>query len=855
MKKILCMLIALMMLPFNCVFASKYADVEEGSSIEATVKFLSEMGIINGYDDDTFRGQDNLTRAEFAVIVARMLRLHEQIDSSNVYYIDVPASHWAAGSIEQLTENNYLSGKGNGYFGINENVTVEEAATVLLRICGYEAVANMSGGFPSGYSKVASDTKLLKNLSKKTAEITRNDMAKLVENAFNLGMYDFSGGSGGNIGLGVSDKTILSEYWDMYHTEGIVSAANGTNLYGGSAATNRVTIDSVDYYVKENEDYIDYLGTYVDAYYTDVKGDKELYFISKTSGRNTITRIYYDDIVPVGTSTVSPDYTIKYRYGNGIKTMHLNNSVKVIYNGVCLSSFTLSIFDISYGYLELIETQSNGIGVVKIWNLETCYVTSVDTDKRFVYGENITPAVDLSEGNSVCIIKNRANENIDFSAISKKNILTVARYNDVIRAYVSEESFDANVSSVKTSENAIIADEENYKLVPSYSNTFSTKYGTGSVKLYLDVFGNIAYAEGKKEDGETFAYLIDGKYRRKEDKIRLKLFLQDGSMQYMFLSEKVRIDGDKYTDHNDQLNALSDTSGNVISQLVIIKLNSDNEIKYIDTPKLNSPTENEYTLSENIPFNSAGYRFKWNGSIGGKGVMNDSTIIFVVPKDIDVKSAEDRKFSMAKRNDYGDNTSLPLVSYKTSPKIGYEQVCVVKKDMNGTMKDTEGCVVISKLIKTLNSDEEAVTKIEGYVNGIKKEIFATTDSGIEVNTFKKGDVVRFALNSFGEATSNYSKEVSIDAVMSDTTPIWAPSNDTASIDANYKKTYGVPYESEGGILRVSFLGGAYTLGGLWNEVYEMNGTYTLVDYSGGTTEIKSCKVEDIHTYDVYGNNC
>ena len=34
-----------------------------------------------------------------------------------------------------------------------------------------------------------------------------------------------------------------------------------------------------------------------------------------------------------------------------------------------------------------------------------------------------------------------------------------------------------------------------------------------------------------------------------------------------------------------------------------------------------------------------------------------------------------------------DNTIISLVSYKTSPKIGYEQVCVVKKNMNGTLDD------------------------------------------------------------------------------------------------------------------------------------------------------------------------
>ena len=231
--------------------------------------------------------------------------------------------------------------------------------------------------------------------------------------------------------------------------------------------------------------------------------------------------------------------------------------------------------------------------------------------------------------------------------------------------------------------------------------------------------------------------------------------------------------------------------------------------------------------------------------------MNDSTIIFVVPTDDEVKNAEEKKFDMAKRAEYGDNTLLPLISYKTSPKIGYEQVCVVKKNMNGTMNDAAGCVVISRINKALNSDEEVVTQIEGYTNGVKKEILCTADSGIETDTFKEGDVVRFALNNFGEATSNYTVEVKVDDVMNNVKPNWAPSNDTSSIDASYKKTYGFPYEAEDKILRV-----AYNLGDKWSEVYEVSGTYTLVDTSESRRyKVSSCTINDIHTYDVYKDNC
>lgn len=848
MKKVLCLIITLLLVFPNSVFATTYTDVEENSDFGVTLSFLTQMGIINGYDDDTFRGDENITRAEFAVMVARMLKLPEQIESSNVYYVDVPASHWAAGSIEQLTKNKYFSGKREGYFGINDTVTVEEAVTVFLRICGYEPLAMVRGGFPAGYIRVATETRLLNNLSVKASVISRRDMAVLIENAFNLGMYDINAiSSTDGAGYEVGDNTILSTYWNMYRAEGVVNAANGTNLYGEIDSTESITIGDSVYEVDESEDYIDYLGTYVTAYYTEEDDVKTLYFIAKSESDNVITKINYDEI-----AEVNQNYTISYFEVNKTRTKKLNNDVKVVYNGVCLSSFTMDVFDIDYGYIELIEAKSKGVSVVKVWEFETCFATNVDSEKQYVYGKNVIDYIDLSDENDLCIIKNRAMENISFSKISSKNVLTVARYGKTVRAYLSEEVLDTTINKINSAKNEIIAEGKAYTIVPCYVETFFEKFKMEDLKIYPDIFGNIAYAEGKNDSETTFAYLINGYVEDEafENKVILRLFMQDGSIRNFDVSKNARIDGVQYKTAQEQQTALS--SGNkVVSQLVTVKTNAQSVITYIDTPYFNEDVENEYTLSEHIPFSSTGYRYKWNGSIGGKGVMNDSTIIFVVPTDDEVKTAEDKKFDMAKKADYGDNTMLPLVSYKTSPKIGYEQVCVVKKNMNGSLNDSVGCVVISGLGKTFNSDEEVVTVIEGYTNGVRKEILCANDSGIEPDTFNEGDVVRFAFDSFGQATSNYTVEVKVDNVMNGVKPSWAPSNDTASIDAGYKKTYGFPYEAEDKILRVS-----YNLGDKWAEVYEVPGTYTLVDTSASAqNKVGSCTISDIHTYDIYGNNC
>lgn len=873
MKKIVCLVITFIMLFANCVFASTYTDVEENSDFGITLSFLSEMGIINGYDDDTFRGEEKLTRAEFSVIVARMLKLPEQIDSSNVYYVDVPASHWAAGAIEQLTEKKYFSGKGNGYFGINDSVTVWEAVAVFLRICGYEKLAEARGGFPTGYNRVSQETKLLNGLNINSSYISRRDMAILIENAFNLGMYSVQTVSDkSGVGYEVSDDTILSLYWNMYQTKGTVTAANGTNLNNTPCLKDSIIINDYEYKVSENDDYIDYLGTYVKAYFTkDAETEtKTLYFIAMSDSNNKITKISYDDFL-----RFDENYTVSYYDGDKIKTEKIINGVKVICNGVNIPSFELKKLGLKYGYIELIKTNSSNVTVIKIWDYETCFVTSVDSEKKYVYAKGLKEPVDLGDRNEICFIKNRSMENIDFSKISNKTVLTVARYEKTVRVFLSEETLETNIESINLNENEIIAGGIKYSVVPSYKDTFSKEFGFENLKIYIDILGNIAYAEESKNDGTLFAYLIDGGNATEsfDDRIVLKLFMQSGKVQTLYVDSKADIDGQAYDSQKEAL-------GNYAPQLIRVKLNKNNEIIYIDTagPKNG---ENEYTLSEQIPYGK--YNYKWNGSIGGKGVMNDSTIIFVVPEDKDIKKAKDDKFSIAKKaNMIVDNKDTYIGSYKTTPKVGYEQVCLMKKDMGGTKSWAKGWTVVSKVSQAVNSEGEAVTKLITYTNGIRKEILARpeSESKITPTAFKEGAVLYLATNPSGEITSfsecrvictpdhitnindilhadDFSEKLEsgeLLELLKEASPFDTVNQEATNaqddIDSNEKYTFGYPYEAEDGILRVS-----YYYGKDWSEAYEMKGTYTLVDTTNPDNMVSSCTINDIHTSDIYGENC
>ena len=60
------------------VSAVSFSDVPEGKWYSESVMRWADAGIINGYTDGTFKPTANVTRAEFAKIIASTLGLTEQ---------------------------------------------------------------------------------------------------------------------------------------------------------------------------------------------------------------------------------------------------------------------------------------------------------------------------------------------------------------------------------------------------------------------------------------------------------------------------------------------------------------------------------------------------------------------------------------------------------------------------------------------------------------------------------------------------------------------------------------------------------------------------------------------------------
>ncbi|MGO4694508.1 cadherin-like beta sandwich domain-containing protein [Paenibacillus sp. 2TAB26] len=93
-----------------------------------------QEGIINGYEDGTFRPNAEITRAEMAVILAKALGQSTEANAATSFADDNDIPAWARASVAYVKQAGIVKGKGNNEFAPQDHATRAEAVTVLLNI-------------------------------------------------------------------------------------------------------------------------------------------------------------------------------------------------------------------------------------------------------------------------------------------------------------------------------------------------------------------------------------------------------------------------------------------------------------------------------------------------------------------------------------------------------------------------------------------------------------------------------------------------------------------------------------------------------------------------------------------------
>ncbi|GIP20879.1 fibronectin type III domain-containing protein [Paenibacillus sp. J22TS3] len=105
-----------------------------GAWAKQAVAQAVQAGIIDGYEDGSFRPNASVTRAEMAVMVAQAIKRPLKAHTTTGFVDDEAIPQWAKGSVEAIRGLSIVSGRAGNKFVPNDTMTRAEAATILLRM-------------------------------------------------------------------------------------------------------------------------------------------------------------------------------------------------------------------------------------------------------------------------------------------------------------------------------------------------------------------------------------------------------------------------------------------------------------------------------------------------------------------------------------------------------------------------------------------------------------------------------------------------------------------------------------------------------------------------------------------------
>jgi len=113
---------------------TKFSDVPKSNSNSGYIQSAVEAGIINGYNDGTFKPNAKVTRGHMAAFIARAFDL----PTGSKTFKDVPVGHTAYEAVKQLAAADITTGYGDGTFKPQENLNRAHISAFLARAIKYQ---------------------------------------------------------------------------------------------------------------------------------------------------------------------------------------------------------------------------------------------------------------------------------------------------------------------------------------------------------------------------------------------------------------------------------------------------------------------------------------------------------------------------------------------------------------------------------------------------------------------------------------------------------------------------------------------------------------------------------------------
>ena len=368
-KKVLSLVLCVAMLLSVMVMGTGAAFTDEDDfspQYAEAAEVLTNLKVMQGYDDGSFLPQRNITRAQVATLIYRAATGDVTDSQTDIYsdydkFDDVQSTDWFAGYVNYCGNAELIKGFTPTTFGPNKNVTGYQVLAMILRAVGYDANDEFTGsGWEIRTASTAQQLGMLDNVQEATLgqPATRELVAELIFQALNVNMVKYMPAAGyvkQDITLGqqefeLTNKGDNHDDWGRpgtLWTYKINNEIESTLVKEDALATYTTAVTECDVATA-----LDFDGTKTFTTYTNgVDNDKD-YNVQATDTKGTIgaqgriTEVYEDEIVYIDTllAFVEDVTPVKYDAAGHVKTP---------------AKLTLNIYDAdTNAYTTVVENQN-----------------------------------------------------------------------------------------------------------------------------------------------------------------------------------------------------------------------------------------------------------------------------------------------------------------------------------------------------------------------------------------------------------------------------------------------------------------------------------------------------------------
>lgn len=854
MKKIITLFAAV----FVFISMQIMSAAEENTVDNSKLDFLHSLGIADDDISEIITENEHITRAQAAVIASRILYSDEISEYADTVYEDVDKDSYGSGAISFCSDMGIMKGVSDTRFAPDDYITNADMLKTLLCAVGYEAAAEKQGGYNGGYASIALSLGV-KLAGSSSDLLTSRELVSAICDLLEAPILEISYSETSCTYSINNDKTVLSEYFDIYKSKGVVTDNGYTALTGKSAVSeNEAVITLADLssyeYLKGSAGIDGMLGKKIEYYFKDNGWNERVIYYAEELENKELT-INKADIEAFSSSA--------YRYtdkSGRSKNAKVKKTADIVYNDSAYLPKNAEEMIPKDGYVRLIDNDNDGIyDVVFIYSFTTMMIKSTykGDDMYSILGMG-----DESVRFDVSGIVMRVyidGQRADFSDISKYQVASVAVSHDeapdtVVSVYVSDTYIDGRIDSISSDE--WIIDGKSYDLAQClsdnkyyYDDTVDLIKFDSVMTVRLDIMGQIAGVEEDILNPDSYVFLISAVYQESDESLTLRVYTSKGKFKTLNVVEKPSINGVRRTSAKAAAERLRDGSSKFSPQVAMIKQNDSGVVTGINIAgEQLGETE---ALTEDVKDTTVTYK-QTNKIFSGLFAINESSVVFMVNPD---DYSDMSNYSVCTPDDI-NSTSYTACAYDVKDN-GTAKAVVLKTGVTEmTIENDVFMAVLSHTAVELDEDDEPRTRYYFYQKGVLNSAYIDKKYEEQMSADKvltKGDAFRYYLDPMTKEITTIMRHC--DYENRDNMITESSAATALQTDYNYllRFVYGTVIERSGSIIKVRIKRDSEPLGYI-DRIFSMARSNIMIyDESRTTNNVSQGKVTDIRDYASIGD--